>query len=62
MTGGFGAEISAAVTEDAFSFLDAPVMRIATPDIPIPYNKSLMDAVIPTKELIKERLHQLLRF
>jgi 2-oxoisovalerate dehydrogenase E1 component len=38
------------------------IMRIATPDIPIPYNKSLMDAVIPTKELIKERLHQLLRF
>ncbi|MFM7340714.1 MAG: alpha-ketoacid dehydrogenase subunit beta, partial [Bacteroidota bacterium] len=62
MTGGFGAEISATITEDAFNYLDAPVMRIAVPDIPIPYNLTLMESVIPTEEMIKERLHQLLRF
>jgi 2-oxoisovalerate dehydrogenase E1 component len=62
ITGGFGAEIAATITEDAFTYLDAPVMRLATADIPIPYNKQLMDAVIPTTQLIKERLEQLLRF
>ena len=62
MTGGFGAEISATITEDAFTYLDAPVMRIAVPDIPIPYNLKLMGSVIPTEHVIKERLQQLLRF
>jgi 2-oxoisovalerate dehydrogenase E1 component len=62
ITAGFGAEIAATITEEAFAYLDAPVMRLATPDIPIPYNKQLMDAVIPTTQLIKERLEQLLRF
>ncbi|MGA1249705.1 MAG: alpha-ketoacid dehydrogenase subunit beta, partial [Candidatus Kapaibacteriota bacterium] len=62
MTGGFGAEISATITEDAFMYLDAPVMRIAVPDIPIPYNLKLMGSVIPTEHVIKERLLQLLRF
>jgi len=62
ITGGFGAEISSTITEDAFSYLDAPIVRIATPDIPIPYNTQLMNSVIPTVETIKERLQYLLRF
>ena len=39
--GGYGAEVAAIVAEDAFDYLDAPVARIAGPDVPaVPYNPS----------------------
>lgn len=62
ITCGFGAEISATITSEAFSFLDAPVLRLAPPDVPIPYNKTLMAAIVPTPERIKSTLEQLLSF
>lgn len=62
MTCGFGGEIVATIAQEAFSFLDAPVERIAPPDIPVPYNKTLMEAVIPTAESIAKRLRKLLDF
>ncbi len=37
MTGGVGAEIASIITEHAFEYLDAPVMRVASLDIPIPF-------------------------
>ena len=40
--GGYGAEIAAIVAEEAFEYLDAPVVRIAGPDVPaVPYNHVL---------------------
>ncbi|GIV50372.1 MAG: transketolase [Candidatus Kapaibacterium sp.] len=62
ITCGFGAEISATITEEAFAFLDAPVMRLAPPDVPIPYNKGLMAAIVPTPERIARELERLLTF
>ncbi len=62
ITCGFGAEISATITEEAFGFLDAPVMRLAPPDVPIPYNKGLMAAIVPTPERIAQTLSRLLAF
>ncbi|MCX7929246.1 MAG: thiamine pyrophosphate-dependent enzyme [Chlorobi bacterium] len=62
ITCGFGAEISATITEEAFSLLDAPVMRLAPPDVPIPYNKALMAAVVPTAERIAGAIEQLLSY
>lgn len=62
ITCGFGAEISATVTQEAFQFLDAPVMRLAPPDVPIPYNKGLMAAIVPTPERIAQALTHLLSF
>ena len=42
--GGYGAEVAAIVAEDAFDYLDGPVMRIAGPDVPaVPYNHVLED-------------------
>jgi pyruvate/2-oxoglutarate/acetoin dehydrogenase E1 component len=46
-TGGFGAEIAATITEDAFENLDAPVKRIAAPDTPVPFSPPLEKAYIP---------------
>jgi len=46
-TGGFGAEIAATITEEAFEHLDAPVKRIAAPDSPVPFSPPLEQAFIP---------------
>ena len=46
-TGGFGAEIAATITEEAFEDLDGPVKRIAAPDTPVPFSPPLEKAFIP---------------
>jgi 2-oxoisovalerate dehydrogenase E1 component beta subunit len=46
-TGGFGAEIVATITEEAFENLDAPVKRITAPDTPVPFSPPLEKAFIP---------------
>ena len=54
LTAGFGAEISAVIAAEAFTDLDAPIQRLATADVPIPYNIPMMEAVLPTVEKIKQ--------
>lgn len=49
---GWGAEISSIVTEECFYDLDAPVIRITTPHVPLPSSDNLEDATIPTVERI----------
>lgn len=46
-TGGVGAEIAASVGERAFYSLDAPVVRVAGADVPMPYSKHLEQSAIP---------------
>lgn len=60
LTAGFGAEISAVIAEQAFFSLDAPICRVAVPDVPIPYNVNLMDGVVPTSELIRSKIVELI--
>ena len=62
ITAGFGAEIAAYLAKEAFTYLDAPIDRVATPDIPIPYNLGLMDIVIPTTSILQERIKDLIKF
>ena len=62
ITNGFASEIIATINEQAFHALDAPITRIATPDIPIPYNISLMEAVIPSVKRIKDGIVALLNY
>ena len=62
ITNGFAAEIIATVNEQAFSDLDAPISRIATPDIPIPYNIGLMDAILPSVARIQKGMEELLNY
>jgi 2-oxoisovalerate dehydrogenase E1 component len=47
ITAGFGAEIAAVLAEHAFFDLDAPVERLAMPDVPSPHAPILLDAVVP---------------
>jgi 2-oxoisovalerate dehydrogenase E1 component len=62
MTAGFGAEVSAVIAEEAFLSLDAPIQRIAIPDIPTPYNVGLMNAILPQVADIRARIVELVEF
>jgi pyruvate dehydrogenase E1 component beta subunit len=44
---GVGAEIAAAVTEHAFDYLDAPPIRVAQKDVPLPYAANLEKLSLP---------------
>jgi 2-oxoisovalerate dehydrogenase E1 component len=61
-TCGLGGEIAATISQEAFEFLDAPVERLAVPDCPVPYNTTLMDAVVPTVAAIHDAIERLLRY
>jgi pyruvate/2-oxoglutarate/acetoin dehydrogenase E1 component len=62
LTGGFGAEIAARIASDCFEYLDAPLVRVAALDTPIPYSPPLEDAVLPNKQKILTALEQLARY
>ena len=51
LTGGVGGEIAAYIAEHLFEYLDAPVMRCASLDTPIPFAKSLEDLFLPYERL-----------
>jgi len=59
-TGGAGGEISAMLTEEAFEYLKAPVLRIATPDVPIPFSPILEKYVVPDEAKIVEAVKKVL--
>lgn len=50
--GGVGAEVSDRVQRLAFDWLDAPILRVTTLDVPMPYNAKLEQEVMPQKERI----------
>ena len=53
---GIGAEISAIVTEKAFDYLDIPIKRISSLDIPMPFAPKGEDYVVPNEERIYREL------
>lgn len=61
LTGGIGAEIAAWITENLFEYLDAPVMRCASLDTPVPFSIPLEKNFLASKRL-GEKLEQLLSF
>lgn len=48
--GGFGGELAAQIMERAFDWLDAPVARVSCKDVPLPYNRNLEFAALPSEE------------
>ena len=62
MTAGFGSEISATLAHEGFKLLDAPIRRVAMPDIPVPFNPKLMNSVMPTKDRIQSVFKEVLEF
>jgi 2-oxoisovalerate dehydrogenase E1 component beta subunit len=53
-TGGIAGELSAIIAEEAFEYLDGPIMRITAPDTPVPYSPPLEDFFFPkTSDIIR---------
>jgi 2-oxoisovalerate dehydrogenase E1 component beta subunit len=52
LTGGFGSEVAAIIADEAFDVLDAPVKRVASLDVPVPFSPPLEDAVLPSADRI----------
>ncbi|HXE61113.1 MAG TPA: alpha-ketoacid dehydrogenase subunit beta [Gemmatimonadaceae bacterium] len=46
-TGGVAGEVTARITEQAFAYLDAPILRVTAADVPLPYSPPLEDYVLP---------------
>jgi 2-oxoisovalerate dehydrogenase E1 component beta subunit len=58
-TCGMGGELAALISEDAFEWLDAPLVRITAPDTPVPYSPPLEDAFRPNAGKIAGALRDL---
>ena len=51
---GIGSEVSATIMEEAFDYLDAPVMRVMAKDVPLPYAANLEKLALPqTADIVK---------
>jgi 2-oxoisovalerate dehydrogenase E1 component beta subunit len=56
---GTGAEVAAVIAEEAFESLDAPVVRIAPPNVPVPFSPALEDAYLPQVSDIEDAVRKL---
>jgi len=59
LTAGFGAEIAATLAREAFFDLEAPIERIAMPDMPSPHSPLLLEAVLPGVPRITAAMREL---
>jgi len=58
LSGGFGAEVSARINSELFDYLDAPVLRVAAKDVPIPFSPRLENFVLPKVEDVIKAVRQ----
>lgn len=57
--GGFGAEVAATIAERAFDSLDAPVSRVGSLDVPVPFSPPLEEYVLPNADRIADAVRGL---
>ena len=62
LTGGAGAEFAARIGEKAFEYLDAPVKRVASLDVPTPYSPPLEAFYLPNKNKVIAAARELLKY
>ena len=62
MTCAAGAQVAALIAEKAWEDLDGPVVRVATPDVPIPFSPTLEQAVLPQVDDVREACRELLEY
>ena len=61
-TGGPGGEIAALIGEHAFEYLDAPIVRVAPPDTPVPYSPPLEEFFLPNAVKIADAIRALAEY
>jgi pyruvate/2-oxoglutarate/acetoin dehydrogenase E1 component len=57
-----GAQVAALIAEHGWEDLDGPVVRVATPDVPIPFSPTLEQAVLPQVDDVREAVRELLDY
>jgi pyruvate/2-oxoglutarate/acetoin dehydrogenase E1 component len=57
-----GAQVAALIAERGFEDLDGPVVRVATPDVPIPFSPPLEQALLPNVDRVREACRELLEY
>ena len=57
-----GAQVAAIIAEKGWEDLDGPVLRVATPDVPIPFSPTLEQAVLPQVDDVREACRELLAY
>lgn len=62
LTAGVGAEICARIQESVFGYLRAPIKRIASPDIPVPFAQDLEREFLPQKKDVIEAVYELMEY
>ncbi|NLE44584.1 MAG: dehydrogenase [Chloroflexi bacterium] len=60
-TGSFLSELATRIQEELFDWLDAPVLRVAAADVPVPMSEPLEDAAIPGVDVIAQAIRNVLR-
>lgn len=58
--GGFGGEVAAQIQEEAFDYLDAPVMRVGAPFCPVPFSPALEQLYMPNADTIVAKVEETL--
>ncbi len=58
---GIGAEIAATIQEGAFDYLDAPILRVGSLEVPLPYSKPLELAALASVDHLVEAIHKVLQ-
>lgn len=61
-TGGIAGEICAIINEEAFDYLDGPVLRITAPDTPVPYSPPLEEFFLPKVSDVLETARRLAKY
>jgi pyruvate/2-oxoglutarate/acetoin dehydrogenase E1 component len=59
---GVGAEVAALIAQEAFEHLDAPIVRLTAPDVPIPFSPPLEQSVLPQLDDLEEACRELLAY
>ena len=62
LTGGFGGEIVSLINEHAFEFLDAPIKRVASKDVPVAYSAVLEDQILVQTDWILNAIEEILEY
>ncbi len=62
VTGGFGGEIVARITENVFNYLDAPIVRVGSKDVPVGFAKEYENAILPNVNDMKEAIRKVVRY
>ena len=60
--GGIGAEVAAAISEEAIDALDAPIVRIGAPHIPVPSTKPLRDLFLPDEGDVEKAIDKVINY